>query len=265
MEKDFNIISDNLRERKIALEHYSEETLPIKKGLRSAIEYFGCRCMLGGELKRKNSITLHHIIPKGIGAKTNIKNSALLSRSKHQDLNSLGNHFPELGLNIDAYLFLYRGDCFDETVLNIINEIMRLASKQSVATEMLDVLRYNANINALIQNHEEKPYYKSNFSVNIPSTLDQTFPVLKEHFSNLYAELYTYIEKYGFEDCDIEVASRINRILQLAYYQSCLINEALPLMDKKIDTLEEYKQEITTETNRLILIKNMKKGSIGNN
>lgn len=86
------------------------------------IDTFGYKCWLGGKVSKENPLTLHHIIPVREGGKTTIENGALISLQKHTEFNVLEQMYPELGEEINSYLYEYRGN-YPQEVWDRIQEI----------------------------------------------------------------------------------------------------------------------------------------------
>lgn len=64
-------------------------------------------CFLGGEISKKNRLTVHHIIPVRMGGRMILENLAPLCRLEHDMFNVVENHYPIRAAEVNDYFYYF--------------------------------------------------------------------------------------------------------------------------------------------------------------
>ncbi|NCC99849.1 MAG: HNH endonuclease [Bacteroidia bacterium] len=85
------------------------------------IREHGNICFLGGEISKKNPITIHHLVPVRMGGQTVLVNLALLCRLEHDMFNAIECCYPKTAEELNDY-FRYFKETHDLKMLKQMRE-----------------------------------------------------------------------------------------------------------------------------------------------
>lgn len=72
------------------------------------IDKYGSQCMAGGVITKSNILTMHHIVRRFDGGKTNIYNGSLIAHLEHSGIHILSDRSIVKGNAIKDYLRYYK-------------------------------------------------------------------------------------------------------------------------------------------------------------
>lgn len=226
---------------------YSKEELTKSDLYTQAISTFGKQCMLNGYVKENVRISMHHIIPRVLfdnkikkSELDFLDNIALLSQEKHSIFNLLEDHFMDLAMDINAYLYLYRGICNDINIIDKINKIMSLGKEQLEVYNNFKEAEYECKIKKQLQC--EELYF------DIPPYIYEVMQILQLHYINLYKEIKDFLINPQVKKCGSLLFIKLKNIIIACQKQQKLIQKADMIKKNSIEILELAKDELRVKT-----------------